>query len=218
MKHIILLALIFIAPYTVVSQAQPFSDEIEKFISLDKTIDVKQKNILFVGSSSFRLWDSLAVDFPSHHIINRGFGGSSLKDVYHYKEVLIDKFNPIQIVIYCGENDIAQGISAVQTVRRFETLFKYIRNQKSKAKITFVSIKPSIARQQYHSIIEEANSGIKNFLNKQKNTSYVDVYTAMYPAGTSLDETLFVNDKLHMTRKGYLIWKNLLAPHLLITQ
>src|ERR1044071_3560888 len=58
----------------------PFAKEIEAFAASDKTNPPPTGAILFIGSSSIRLWTNLAADFPRHRVINRGFGGSQIID------------------------------------------------------------------------------------------------------------------------------------------
>src|SRR5215813_8439521 len=92
-----------------VTQAQnpPFWDDIQAFKKEDSAHFPGTGKILFVGSSSFARWKDVQKDFPAYPIINRGFGGSSLTDVIRYKDDVIFKYKPKQIVIYCGENDLA---------------------------------------------------------------------------------------------------------------
>lgn len=109
-RGIIIICLISIF-YPVLLQAQgnPFQQEINAFKQSDSLQAPMNHAILFVGSSSFRLWNSMQEDFPGYSIVNRGFGGSSLPDVIRYADDIIFPYNPKQIVIYCGENDLASS-------------------------------------------------------------------------------------------------------------
>jgi lysophospholipase L1-like esterase len=170
-----------------------------------------------VGSSSFRLWNNIQDDFPGYTIINRGFGGSSLPDVIRYEKDIIFPYQPRQIVIYCGENDLAASdtVTAQLVLKRFETLFEDIRNRFPKIPIAFVSIKPSPSRQQLMPKMEEANRLIKNFLKQKKKTAFIDVYHLMLnPDGTVLKD-IFIADNLHINAKGYAIWQKTIEPYLL---
>jgi hypothetical protein len=89
------------------AQDKPYWKEIQEFKKLDQTNGIPKKPILFVGSSSFTYWKDVNDYFPGKTIINRGFGGSRLLDLNNYADDLLDPYNPKQIVIYCGENDIA---------------------------------------------------------------------------------------------------------------
>ncbi|MSU37228.1 MAG: hypothetical protein EXS36_19465 [Pedosphaera sp.] len=61
-----------------------FEGEIRQFEQRDATHPPPANPILFVGSSSFRLWTNLTVEFPDLPILNRGFGGAHLSDINHY--------------------------------------------------------------------------------------------------------------------------------------
>ena len=68
------------AASAVTNAALPFIKEIEAFEASDRTNRPAPGGLLFVGSSSIRLWKTLAQDFPEHPVINRGFGGSQIID------------------------------------------------------------------------------------------------------------------------------------------
>jgi len=211
-----LLILLFLIPAFYI-KAQPFIDEIKDFKTRDSLQFPPKNAILFVGSSSFRKWTDVQNYFPQYTIINRGFGGSTLTDVIRYENDIIFPYHPKQIVIYCGENDIASSekITAQIVFERFKILFRDIRNKFPKIPVGFVSLKPSISRQSLMPKMEEANKLIQDFLKKQKNTAFINVYPAMLkPDGTPMDD-IFIEDNLHMNAKGYAIWQKIIAPYLL---
>ena len=197
--------------------AQPFADEIKAFKKQDSIQQPPRHAILFVGSSSLRLWKNIQNDFAGYTIINRGFGGSSLPDVIRYEKDIIFPYDPKQVIVYCGENDFASSdtVTVLTVVTRFKTLFTDIRNKWPKVPVAFISIKPSPSRWHLKSKIEEANAAIRSFLKKKKKTSYIDVYHKMLGAdGTPLPD-IFLEDKLHMNAKGYAIWQKEIQSYLL---
>jgi len=199
------------------AQKPAFWDDIQAFRKQDSVRFPGTNKILFVGSSSFTKWTDVQDYFPSYPIINRGFGGSSLPDVIRFEKDIIFPYDPKQIVIYCGENDLAASdtVTSKMVFERFKTLFNDIRNKWQKEPIIFISIKPSPSRWHLHTKIEEANRLIKNYLKKQKKTSFIDVYHKMLkPDGTPLTD-IFIEDNLHMNAKGYAIWKKEIEPYLM---
>lgn len=194
--------------------AQPFINEIREFKKQDSIDFPVKKSNLFVGSSSFRLWKNLKQDFPKYKITNRGFGGSSLTDVIRYADDIIFPYKPKQVLIYCGENDLAASdtISARTVADRFITLFTMIRNQWKKMPVVFVSIKPSPSREHLFPKMIEANRLIREFLSAKKKTTFIDVFSLMLDAQAKPRKELFVSDMLHMNEKGYAIWKKELEP------
>lgn len=194
----------------------PFWSDIQKFREQDQRSAPPKSQIVFAGSSSFTLWKDVAAAFPEHQIINRGFGGSSLPDLIRYADDVILQYQPKQVVIYCGENDLAgnEKLPADSVVNRFKTLFAKIRKSLPDAAIAYVSMKPSPSRVHLLPKFESANRDIKHFLNRQKNTAYINVYDRMMEKGQPKAE-IFTSDKLHMNAAGYEIWKAAITGHLL---
>ncbi len=210
-------SIIYCTTNTFAQQALPFAKEIEQFKIAD-SLQMPPKNaILFVGSSSFTKWKDVQNYFPSYPIINRGFGGSTLLEVLMYAGNVIFPYNPKQIVVYCGENDLAasDSITAEQVAYRFITLFDMIRKVWKDKPIAFVSIKPSPSRDKIRPKVIEANKIIKAFLETKINTAYIDVYSKMItPDGNPMPD-IFIEDRLHMNAKGYAIWQKVMEPYLL---
>jgi lysophospholipase L1-like esterase len=195
----------------------PFAGEIRQFARAD-SIQMPPKNaILFVGSSSFRMWKGIQDSFPSHAIINRGFGGSTLLDVIHFKNETIYKYQPKQIFIYCGENDIASSdsITPEMVLERFRILFRDTRKNLPQVPIAFVSMKPSPSRWHMKDRLIKGNELIKAWLQKQKNVVYIDVWESMLDAEGKPRQELFIKDNLHMNEKGYELWETLIRPFLI---
>lgn len=197
------------------SQRHAFADEISAFKNQDKSQMPAKNEILFVGSSSFRMWTDVQKDFPEFKIINRGFGGSSLSDVIYYADDIIFPYQPKQVVIYCGENDLTEhNVDASVVYDRFKILFEMIRKHYPEIPITYVSMKPSPSRKGNRPAMEAGNASIRYYLLSQKNTSYVDVYHLMLNDLGNPKPEIFRGDSLHMNAAGYQIWKKAIEPHL----
>lgn len=197
-------------------QEPPFWNDILAFIKQDSAQRPPAHPILFVGSSSFTRWTNINSYFPDYPIVNRGFGGSTLVDVIRYTYDIVLPYQPKQVVIYCGENDLASAdsIPAADAVNRFKTLYGMIRQNLPATIISFVSIKPSPVRATIQSKVKEANRQIKAFLSTQKRAQFVDIYDAMLDANGNMREELYVDDRLHMKPEGYAIWKKIITPYL----
>lgn len=210
---VIFLFLFISAGIQACAQNHPFADEIKHYKEQDKTKMPPAHSILFVGSSSFRLWDSVQNYFPGFQIINRGFGGSSLKDVIYYADDIIFPYHARQIVIYCGENDLAEAnIDASVVLERFKILFELIRKHDPQVPVAFVSMKPSPSRRQHFEAMIAGNAAIKYYLSKQSNTSYIDVFSLMLKPDGNPKPEIFKSDSLHMNGKGYRIWQQAITP------
>jgi lysophospholipase L1-like esterase len=196
--------------------AQPFAEDIAAFKKRDSVSFPPKNAILFVGSSSFTNWKDVQNYFPQFMILNRGFGGSSVSDVIRYADDIIFPYQPKQIVIYCGENDLAatDSVTGEMVYRRFVQLFAVIRNKMPEVSVAFISLKPSPSRWHLKDKMIAANKSIKKYLRKKKNAAFIDVYHKMLNKdGTPMPE-IFIEDNLHMNAKGYTIWQKIIEPYL----
>lgn len=210
------LVLLLVALYTQV-QAQPFADEINAFKKQDSMHYPAKHSIVFVGSSSFRKWVKMKEAFPNYPVINRGFGGSTLPDVIRYVKDIVIAYQPRQVIVYCGDNDLASSdtVTAAIVLQRFTTLFGMIRKALPYAEIDFLSIKPSPSRWNLAPAMVQANDLVKAYLKKQQHARFIDVYHPMLDANGKVREDLFTEDRLHMNDKGYAIWQKIIQPYLL---
>lgn len=214
-KTIIALLLVFNAAFAQQTKP-PYRDDIQAFKKQDSINMPAKKQILFAGSSSFTKWTDVQDYFPSYKILNRGFGGSTLADVIRYADDVIFKYEPKQIIIYCGENDFAanDSVTVDTVVSRFKQLFAMIREHYKKVPVAYISIKPSPSRQSLVPKIMEANKQLKKYLHKKRKAIFIDVYHAMLNTdGTPIKE-IFIEDNLHINAKGYAIWQKIIEPYL----
>lgn len=216
-KPVLLFILIIIATVAFTQTATPFRKEIDAFLKADSIAWPEKKQILFVGSSSFTFWKDIKDYFPAYPIINRGFGGSSLPDLIRYANEIIIPYVPKQIIIYCGENDIADvwdknRITPDTVLLRFKALMSMIRKKLGKVPVVFVSIKPSPSRWKMEADFVKANQLIKDYLRRDRRALYLNVHDAMLLPDGSVNSELFVKDNLHMNAKGYAIWQKIIEP------
>ena len=194
----------------------PFWNDIVAFKKQDSASFPGTGKILFVGSSSFTKWKDVQNYFPAYPIINRGFGGSVLSDVIRYEKDIIFPYQPSQIVIYCGENDVASSdtVTGKIVLERFKKLYEDIRQQFPKTSVVFISLKPCPSRWQMKDRMIESNMLIKKYLKKKKHTTFISVWKSMLDADGKPIADIFIEDKLHMNANGYAIWQKLIEPHL----
>ena len=169
----ILVFLIF--PGFAQQQNVPFYNDVLAFKKQDSIQFPPRGAILFIGSSSFTMWKDVQNSFPGYTIINRGFGGSSLTDQIRFANDIVFPYQPKQIVIYCGENDLAGNdtVSGQTVFNRFKFLFEMIREKLPNMPIVFVSLKPSPSRAYLFPKMKTANSLIKDaFLASQPKTGF----------------------------------------------
>jgi lysophospholipase L1-like esterase len=219
LKTLFLLFLLWDQSITVTAQGSKpaFWDDIQSFKKKDGLQPPPKNAILFVGSSSFTNWKDVQEYFPGYTIINRGFGGSTLSDQVRYVNDIVFPYQPKQIVIYCGENDLAASdtITAEIVFERFKQLFIDIRTRLPRIPVIYISMKPSPSRWNLKDKMITANDLIRKYLKKHKKTVFINIWNDMLgPDGKPLRD-LFVDDQLHMNAKGYAIWQKALKPSLM---
>ena len=219
MKRLIIILLLGFGFFQGFGQGEeyPFAADIRQFRTNDSINPPPQHAILFVGSSSFTRWTDVQDYFPGFIIINRGFGGSTFLDVIHYAEVIVYPYLPKQVVIYCGENDLAYSdtVTVEMVAQRFITLFNLIREKLPDVKVTYVSMKPSPSRWHLAENMIAGNNNIREFILSQKNASFVNIWDDMLDMNHKPDPALFREDMLHMNEKGYKIWQKAIKPELI---
>lgn len=200
----------------LLAQQPPFWSEIQAFKIQDSIAPPAVSQIVFTGSSSFRLWKTIHEDFPGYPILNRGFGGSILPDVIRYVDEVVIKYRPKQVVIYCGDNDLAADttINGKTVFKRFKTLQQKIHHALPDTKIVYVSIKPSPSRMRLIKKVKDANRRIKNFTERKIYLTYADVFHPMMDENQQPRGELFIGDRLHMNAEGYKIWTKVIKPYL----
>lgn len=195
-----------------------FDVEINYYRHADDTAKIPERPILFIGSSSIKNWIGLDSSFPNYPVLNRGFGGSTLLDQIRYANDITLKHNVRQFVIYCGENDFANDREVTPEIvfNRFRTFYQLIREKYPTTPIIYIGLKPSPSKLGMMQKIYAYNVLVQKFIATEKNIVYADVFTPMLAADGQPDISLFFDDKLHMNRKGYRLWGDIVRP-LLIT-
>jgi lysophospholipase L1-like esterase len=187
--------------------------EIQAFEKKDKEQPPPANAVLFVGSSSIRLWN-LAKSFPGVATINRGFGGSQTADVVHFVPRIVVKYQPRLIVFYAGDNDLAAGKTPDQVAADFQAFVQAVRKELPETKIVFLAIKPSPSRWKLFDKQNKANQLIEARCKDGKNLTYLDSVRSLLDKDGKPRAELFQKDGLHMNEEGYRLWAGLVQPYL----
>lgn len=220
MRSLLRLAMVMTCLLGLVGQAiaEPrdparWEQDIQAFETQDRQTFPPKDGVLFVGSSSIRLW-KLDEAFPDLHAINRGFGGSEIVDSLHFVDRIILPYQPKTIVFYAGDNDIANGRTAVEVSDDFRRLAEKIHEALPKTRILYLAIKPSQSRWEMIETQRAANDAIAKFAEEQEYVEFIDTATPLLSADGLPNAEYFQDDKLHLSDAGYRVWNELLAPHL----
>tara|TARA_B100000686_G_scaffold246704_1_gene256136 strand:+ start:349 stop:1029 length:681 start_codon:yes stop_codon:yes gene_type:complete len=187
---------------------------IARFEAADKKEMPKPGGVLFIGSSSIRLWKTLKDDIPGVAVVRRGFGGSQIADSVHFADRIVHPYQPRQIVMYAGDNDVASGKSPEAVLADFQTFVKVVHAKLPKTRIAFIAIKPSIARWKLSGKMSEANTLVHGVCAKDKRLDFIDIWQSMLGQDGKPKPNLFVKDGLHLNANGYALWTSIVKPYL----
>jgi len=210
-------ALVFAFPRYYAWRAQDpefFADEIAAFAEQDRASPPPDGAVVFTGSSSIRLWSTLAADMAPIPIVNRGFGGSQLAHVIHFYDQTIVKYLPRAVVLYAGDNDLdaSTGKTAEDVARDFGTLVATVHAYAPGARIYYLSIKPSKLRWARWPEMERANALIASHCKSDARLTYVDVATPLLGEDGQPRDDVYAFDGLHLSEVGYREWARVLRP------
>ena len=191
--------------------SQRWEKTIQRFEKQDRQQLPVKHGVLFVGSSSIRLWD-LKKSFPEHSFINRGFGGSEIVDSTYFAERIILNHQPKLILLYAGDNDVSRGKSAEQVFADYQNFVKTVHAKLPKTRIVYIAIKPSIARWKLIDTIRKANGLIETGCQKNDLLEYADIVTPMIGEDGKPKPNLFIKDGLHLNEEGYKLWTKIVTP------
>ncbi len=185
--------------------------DIDRFLAADKDKPTEPGGVVFVGSSSIRMWD-LESSFPGKNYLNRGFGGSEIVDSTHFLTELVAKHKPRLVVFYAGDNDIAGGKSPEQVQEDFRDFAKKFMDELPEAKLVYIAIKPSVARWKLADKMREANKLIAADCVNNDKLTFLDVWPVMLDEDGQPRRDIFLGDGLHMNDTGYAEWVKLVEP------
>ncbi|HKQ37238.1 MAG TPA: SGNH/GDSL hydrolase family protein [Verrucomicrobiae bacterium] len=215
MRQIALLTFAFFAPIAFSwAQTNRFEAEIRAFEASDRTNPPPKRGVVFVGSSSIRLWTTLAQDFPKQHVINRGFGGSEISDSIHYAKRIVIPYRPRLVVIYAGGNDIHAGKTPDTVFADFTNFVATLRATLPRTRIAYISIAPNPARWAEVDKVRAANRLIADYVHGHRNMEFIDVFPHMLGSDGQPRPEIYREDRLHMNEKGYALWKDIVKRYL----
>lgn len=192
-----------------------WSASFEAFAAADLKQAPQPGGVVFVGSSSIRLWNDLETSFSDQPVvIKRGFGGSQLLDCVKLVDRLVLPYQPRLVVVYAGENDLADGASPRDVAERFTAFVLAVKTALPDTRIAFVSIKPSPLRSGMLPSVREANELVRAYSQTEPQLDYIDVFSSMLDDQGQPRAELFQGDRLHLNADGYAIWQRIIALHL----
>ncbi len=190
-----------------------YEDEVRLLEQAHKLLPGSTGATVFYGSSSFRLWTTLAEDLAPWPVLNWTFGGSTLAACVHFFERLVPPCQPGSLVVYAGDNDLGDGQSVPMVIASFHALMAKIDAQLGSIPVAFVSIKPSPARQALRPAIIAVNEAARQALAARPRGIFIDVFYPMLRRDGQPCPTLFAEDGLHLSAAGYRLWTQIIRTY-----
>jgi lysophospholipase L1-like esterase len=188
--------------------------EMAAFKKMDEENPPQAGLTLFVGSSTFTVWKSMQEDMPDIPLINRGFGGSQVTDLIEHFDTVIAPYNPKQIVIYEGDNDLASSKTPELVLSNYKKLLERIREQYAQVPVTVVSVKPSEARRDVIGKMNELNQKLNVWASLTENLYYLNTFDITVNGEGKPIPEYYQKDNLHLNQAGYKAWARKIAEHI----
>ena len=190
--------------------------DIRKFEHLDSVENYPDSAVLFAGSSSIRLWSSLAVDMAPYPVIQRGYGGARLSDFSVFAGRIIYP-HPCRAIVLFVANDItgSEGDKTPEEVRDlFLNVLETIREKFPDTPVFWIAITPTGLRWKAWPQIEKANILIQKTCKKHNNTYFISTKSVFLSASGLPKDELFRADRLHLNEEGYKVWTGIIKKEL----
>ena len=215
-----LICLLVVAPLRAALGAETAHDfgqwekEITAFEVMDRTNPPPTNAVLFIGSSTIRLWTTLPEDFPGQHVINRGFGGSEIVDSTHFADRILFPYAPKAIFFRAGGNDIAAGEAPEAVFEDFKEFVATVHAKLPDTDIFYISWNPTIARWQNRDKEAVLNNHVKEYARHTPHLKYIEASSMVLGADGKPRPELFRDDKLHFNADGYKLLAERVRPFL----
>jgi lysophospholipase L1-like esterase len=192
---------------------------VEVFEARDATHPPPTNATLFVGSSSIRLWNTLAEDMAPLVTIRRGFGGARMHDVIYYADRLITAYRPARVVIFVGSNDVNVSDTPMEAVaiieRGLRSLAETIHAARADTQIYYIAITPTPFAWEKREAVRTANTAAEGVCDEDPRIHFVATEDLFLTTTGEPDASLFRLDGLHLSPAGYARWTRRLKPLLI---
>jgi len=210
MRNVVALAATLVAFVGQEPKAGKWEKDIAAFEAQDQAAPPPQNEIVFVGSSTVRLWKT-AEAFPDLKVVNRGFGGSEMADAVTYAERIVLPYKPRIVVVFAGGNDINAGKTPEKVAADFKALAAKVHGALPKTKIYYITLFPNVKRRAQDEKCVKVNELIHAFTTSDERLGYIDTAVKMRAADGGPRPELLRDDGLHMNDDGYKIWNEIVG-------
>lgn len=195
---------------------QGWEKEVIALEALDAIEEYPDDAVLFIGSSSIRLWKNISEDMKPYTPIRRGYGGAHFYDLIHFTDRLVSPHKVQAIVIFVA-NDITGGEndkSPQEVLKLFKYVVKEIRKSNPDTPIFQIAVTPTPSRWEVWNQTKKANELLQAYCKKTKNLYFIETEKAFLDDKGQPRPELFIKDMLHLKQVGYDIWKEIIKSEL----
>ena len=168
-----------------------------------KVLPIDNKSIVFVGNSITDMHPWIEAWGNDPRVVNRGnSGGLSSEILANVKSYCAG--HPAKIFMMVGTNDVTSA-SAATIASNIEKTIKAIQTESPSTEIYVESMLPSTNNGRTNTMINAANTAIKNMLADYPTVTYIDLYSKLVGKCDN-NNSGYSYDALHLTAAGYQIW------------
>lgn len=188
--------------------------EIAAFEQRDRTNPPPAGGLLFIGSSTIRMWTTLAEDFPGQPVVNRGFGGSEIVDSTHFSPRIVFPYKPRMIFFRAGGNDLWNGKSPEQVFADYQDFVATVHAKLPDTEIAWIAWSPTPSRWKQADKEKRLNQMVEAFSRTRPGLKYIETYDMVLGADGHPRAELFLTDQLHLNAQGYKLLAERVRPYL----
>lgn len=198
------------------SAIEHWTDDIVALEGRDQTETHGDDSILFIGSSSIRRWDDIAVDMAPYPVIQRGYGGARYSDLAIFASRLIHPHLYRALVVFVA-NDIdgkPNDPSVEQVAGWVRHIVDVSRQHQPDSPVLLIEVTPTRKRWEQWAEIRKVNAAIREIALSTPMTFHIATAEHYLDPRGMPREDLFVDDGLHLNEAGYAIWSDLIRDRL----
>lgn len=164
---------------------------------------------VFLGSSTFRLWETMEADLAEFNVVNNGFGGARVNDLEYYADRLVKPWVPSMVVLYGGGNDVYRGAKGADVGEQYRRLIERVRVSVTGAHICVMTVLPHPAFEEVYEELEALNVASASLAD-----SFIEAWQPLIKLGKYAMNELFLEDRIHLNKRGYEWLKQTTLTHL----
>jgi lysophospholipase L1-like esterase len=194
-----------------------YAADVEELAAKAAADQRKDIDVVFFGSSSIRLWNGLEEMMAPLSVVNRGYGGATVRDILVNYDKLMAHYSPKAFVVFC-DNDICGNevdLTVSGVLDHYRLLFNRLDQDYPGVPVFFLSWKYSGLRAFMRDTQKLVNDVMADYASSSEQVTFVDVNATLLQPDGDINQSLFESDNLHINRDGYLLWTSVLKPHLL---